>query len=105
MNNILHTKKEIPYIVQELENTKTTMTNENNEYSLDEDIPFIYQYDYLYHGIRNQLHLEILEQIFKTVLTILIVEIIATMTMTSTKLMAAGANLATTLATFLSFFL
>ena len=66
MNNILHTKKEIPYIVQELENTKTTMTNENNEYSLDEDIPFIYQYDYLYHGIRNQLHLEVLEQIFKT---------------------------------------
>ena len=36
-------------------------------------------------------------------LTILIVEIVAMMTMTSTKLMAAGANLATTLATFLSF--
>ena len=44
-----------------------------------------------------------LEQISKTVLTILIVEIVAMMTMTSTKLMAAGANLATTLATFLSF--
>ena len=44
-----------------------------------------------------------LEQIFKTVLTILIVEIVAIATSTSTKLMAAGANLATTLATLLSF--
>lgn len=44
-----------------------------------------------------------LEQIFKTVLTILIVEVVAVMTNTSTKIMAAGANLATTLATFLSF--
>lgn len=44
-----------------------------------------------------------LEQVFKTVLTILLVEIVVIMTSTSTKLMAAGANLATTLATFLSF--
>ena len=44
-----------------------------------------------------------LEQIFKTVLTIMIVEIVAILTSTSTKLMAAGANLATTLATLLSF--
>lgn len=65
MNNI-HYKKEIPYVIQELENTNTTTTNQFNEYSLDEDIPFIYQYDYLYHGIRNQKYLEILEEIFKT---------------------------------------
>ena len=44
-----------------------------------------------------------LENILTPVLTILVVEIVAMMTMTSTKLMAAGANLATTLATFLSF--
>ena len=65
MNNI-HYKKEIPYVIQELENTITTTTNQFNEYSLDEDIPFIYQYDYLYHGIRNQKYLEIFEEIFKT---------------------------------------
>lgn len=59
-------KKEIPTIIRELENTPATTTNQNNEYSLDEDIPFIYQYDYLYHGIRNQKRLEILEEIFKT---------------------------------------
>ena len=44
-----------------------------------------------------------LEQIFKTVLTIIVVEIIAIMSNTSTEFMAAGANLATTLATFLGF--
>lgn len=44
-----------------------------------------------------------LEQIFKTVLTIIIVEIIAILSQTSTELMAAGANLATTSATFLGF--
>ena len=44
-----------------------------------------------------------LEQIFKTVLTILIVEIIAILSGASTELMAAGANLATTGATFLGF--
>ena len=66
MNNITHAKKEIPYVIQELENTKMTRTNENEEYSLDDNIPFIYQYDYLYHGIRNQKYLEILEEIFKT---------------------------------------
>ena len=59
-------KKEIPNIIRELENTPQTTTNQFNEYSLNEDIPFIYQYDYLYHGIRNQKRLEILEEIFKT---------------------------------------
>lgn len=44
-----------------------------------------------------------LEQIFKTTLTIIIVEIVAICTSVNTELMAAGANLATTFATFLSF--
>ena len=43
------------------------------------------------------------EQIFKTSLTIIIVEIVAILTNVNTELMAAGANLATTFATFLSF--
>ena len=43
------------------------------------------------------------EQIFKTALTIIIVEIVAICTNVNTELMAAGANLATTLATFASF--
>ena len=54
-------------------------------------------------SLKTTARAQTLEQIFKTVLTILIVEIIAIITMSSTKLMAAGANLATTLATFLSF--
>ena len=44
-----------------------------------------------------------LEQAFKTVLTIIIVEIIAILSNTRTDLMAAGANLATAGATFLGF--
>ena len=44
-----------------------------------------------------------LEQVFKTLLTIIIVEIIAVFSNVSTEWMAAGANLATTLATFLGF--
>lgn len=43
------------------------------------------------------------EQIFKTALTIIIVEIVAICTNVNTELMSAGANLATTFATFLSF--
>lgn len=43
------------------------------------------------------------EQIFKTTLTIIIVEIVAICTNVNTEIMAAGANLATTFATFLSF--
>lgn len=43
------------------------------------------------------------EQIFKTTLTIIIVEIVAICSNVNTELMAAGANLATTFATFLSF--
>ncbi len=45
-----------------------------------------------------------LEQFFKTVLSVIIVEFIAMTTGTDTVIMAAGANLATTLATILCFF-
>lgn len=44
-----------------------------------------------------------LEQVFKTVLTVLVVEVVAMFTSRNTVLMAAGANLATTLATVGSF--
>lgn len=44
-----------------------------------------------------------LEQFFKTVLSVIIVELIALTTGTDTAIMAAGANLATTLATILCF--
>lgn len=44
-----------------------------------------------------------LEQVFKTFFTVVFVEIIAVFTHADTKLMAAGATVATTLATFLSF--
>ena len=54
-------------------------------------------------SLKTTARAQTLEQIFKTVLTIVIVEIVAMMTAVSTKFMAAGANLATTLATFLSF--
>ena len=45
-----------------------------------------------------------LEQLFKTVLSVILVEFIAVVSGTNTIVMAAGANLATTLATFLCFF-
>lgn len=44
-----------------------------------------------------------LEQIFKTFLTVLVVEVVFFLSSSNTVFMAAGANLATTLATFLSF--
>lgn len=44
-----------------------------------------------------------LEQVFKTFFTVVFVEIIAVFTHADTRLMAAGATVATTLATFLSF--
>lgn len=44
-----------------------------------------------------------LEQVFKSLLTIIFVEIIATFSSSNTTLMASGANLATTCATFLGF--
>jgi stage V sporulation protein B len=54
-------------------------------------------------SIQTTARSQTLEQVFKTVLTIIIVEIIAIISNTSTELMAAGANLATTAATFLGF--
>lgn len=53
--------------------------------------------------ISNTAKSQTFEQIFKTTLTIVFVEIVALFTTTNTTLMAAGANLATTFATFLSF--
>lgn len=44
-----------------------------------------------------------LEQVFKTLFTIIVVEVVAILSNVSTEWMAAGANLATTLATFLGF--
>lgn len=44
-----------------------------------------------------------LEQLFKTVLSVIVVEFIITTTGTNTEIMAAGANLATTLSTMLCF--
>lgn len=54
-------------------------------------------------SLRTTARAQTLEQIFKTVLTIVVVEIVAYVTSTSTEMMAAGANVATTLATFSSF--
>ena len=45
-----------------------------------------------------------IEQVFKTLLTVVLVELVATVSSTNTVLMAAGANLATTIATFSGFF-
>lgn len=45
-----------------------------------------------------------IEQLFKTIFTIIVVEIVAIFSKINTNLMAAGANLATTLATIGSFF-
>lgn len=47
---------------------------------------------------------QFLEQLFKTALSVILVEMIAIVSGTNTSIMAAGANLATTLATFLCFF-
>ena len=60
-----------------------------------------------YFNGRNQLGLaansQTMEQVFKTLLTVIVVEVVAMLSTTNTTLMAAGANLATTLATFLGF--
>ena len=54
-------------------------------------------------SLKTTARAQTLEQIFKTVLTIIIVEIVAHITSTSTELMAAGATIATEIATFSSF--
>ena len=59
-----------------------------------------------FNGIQNMkttANSQTLEQVFKTLLTVIIVEIVAFVSGLNTKMMAAGANLATTLATFFSF--
>ncbi|MBR6505132.1 MAG: polysaccharide biosynthesis protein [Clostridia bacterium] len=59
-----------------------------------------------FNGIQNMkttANSQTLEQVFKTLLTIILVEIVALVSGANTKMMAAGANLATTLATFFSF--
>lgn len=55
----------ILYRIKVLEGVPTTTTNQNNDYDINEEIPFKYYGDYLYHGIRFQKHLEKLENIFK----------------------------------------
>lgn len=55
------------------------------------------------HCLKATANSQTLEQVFKTFLTLFIVEIIAMYTKADTTLMAAGATLSTTLATFLSF--
>lgn len=54
-------------------------------------------------NLKATAHAQTLEQVFKTVLTFAVVELVAIFTLENTTFMAAGANLATTLATFLSF--
>lgn len=59
-----------------------------------------------FNGLQNMkttANSQTLEQVFKTLLTVIIVEIVAMLSGVNTKMMAAGANLATTLATFFSF--
>lgn len=48
-------------------------------------------------------HSQTLEQLFKTILSVILVEIISILSGTDTSIMAAGANLATTLATIFCF--
>ena len=65
INSLFQTKKINSYDIQRLETESQTTTNQDNEYDLSEEIPFICTYDYLYHGIRFQKYLEKLESIFK----------------------------------------
>lgn len=55
------------------------------------------------HTMKATANSQTLEQVFKTFFTLLFVELIAIFTNADTTLMAAGATIATTLATFLSF--
>ena len=59
-----------------------------------------------FNGMQNMkatANSQTIEQIFKTLLTIILVEIVSKISFNNTILMAAGANLATTMATFLGF--
>ena len=55
-------------------------------------------------NVKVSANAQCLEQLFKTALSVILVEMIAIVSGTNTAVMAAGANLATTLATFLCFF-
>ena len=55
------------------------------------------------HNMKATANSQSIEQIFKTLLTIILVEIVAKVSSNNTMLMAAAANLATTIATFLGF--
>lgn len=54
-------------------------------------------------NMRTTARSQTLEQVFKSLLTVILVEIVFIITTQNTTIMAAGANLATTFATFLSF--
>ena len=62
---MLNDKLSIPYEVLLYENTEVLTTNKDNEYTLEDYIPFYSYNEFLYHGIRNQIYLEKLENIFK----------------------------------------
>lgn len=51
--------------IERLEKEPQITTNQNNEYSENDSLPFYYVKDYLYHGLRFQGYLEKLESIFK----------------------------------------
>ena len=58
-------RKQLPYEVKKSEDTEIITTNKDNEYTMYNDIPFYHYNEFLYHGIRNQIYLEKLENIFK----------------------------------------
>ena len=62
-----HNKISLPYEVKKLEDTEIITTNKDKEYTMYDDIPFYNYNEFLYHGIRNQMYLEKLENIFKEV--------------------------------------
>lgn len=58
-------ENKLPYVIQQLEQEPIITSNQNNEFTEDENIPFECASEYLYHGIRFQKYLEKLENIFK----------------------------------------
>ena len=62
---MLNNKFTIPYEILLLESQEIITTNKEKEYTEFDEIPFYYYNEYLYHGIRNQIYLEKLENIFK----------------------------------------
>lgn len=58
-------ENKLPYKIQQLEQEPIITSNQNTEFTEDENIPFEWASEYLYHGIRFQKHLEKIENIFK----------------------------------------